>query len=375
MNLAIDMIGTKLGSGTKTYNLNFCKNIIKTKLNEKIFIFITKDYLNNLPLNENEKIVYIVKSKILTNIFFRVIWMQFFFPFELKKFKINHLYSPMNMAPIFLKLFKIKLTLALHSNLPWVYFSKMPGNFFRNILTKYLMEASIRVCDVLIVDSEFAKIEIMKLLNINEKKVFVVYLGIDEKYLDINKNEYLIDNFTYDKYIISVASCVRYHNIINLLKGFKLLDEKENIGLKFVLVLQILDKTYFKEIKKFISKNFTKDQIILFHNLDNKYLINLYKKANFYIFSSYCEVFGLTSLEAMSQGCPVLISNKSALPEINKDAAEYFDPDDINQTASAMRMILFDKDLRINLIKKGNEHFKKFNWFKTVNQTIKILNI
>lgn len=375
MTIAIDMIGTKLGSGTKSYNLNFCKNLNKMKLKEKIFIFITKDYFNSLTINKNENIVFIIKSKVLTNIFFRIIWMQFFLPFELKKLKINHLFSPMNMAPICLKFFGIKLTLSLHSNLPWVYFSKMPGNFIRNILTKYLMEISIHACDVLITDSEFAKIEIVKLLNIDEKKVFVVYMGIDEKYLDLNKSKYLIDNFIYDNYIISVASCVRYHNILNLLKAFKLFNEKHNINLKFVLVTQILDKTYFKEIEKFISLNFKEDQIILFHNLDNNYFANLYQKANFYIFSSYCETFGLTSLEAMSQGCPVLISNRSALPEINKDAAEYFDPDNINQIVSGMDKILFNQDLKTNLVKKGNKHFKKFDWFKTVNKIIEILNI
>jgi glycosyltransferase involved in cell wall biosynthesis len=375
MTVAIDMIGTKLGSGTKTYNLNFCKTINKKELKEKLFIFITKDYLDNLSLNENKNIKYIVKSKILGNIFFRVIWMQFFLPFELKRLNVVHLYSPMNMAPIFLRFFKIKLTLALHSNLPWVYFSKMPGNFIRNILTKYLMEISVYASDVLIVDSEFAKIEIVKLLNIKKKEIFVVYLGIDGKYLDSVNNNNFIDDFIYQNYIISVASCVKYHNIINLLRAYKLLKEKYNFDLKFVLVLQILDKNYYSEIKDFISKNFKIGQIFLFHNLDSNYLPNLYRNANFYVFSSYCEVFGLTSLEAMSQGCPVLISHKSALPEINKDAAEYFDPDDIDQIAAGMNKILCNDNIKKNLIKKGNEHFKNFNWFHTVNETIKVLDI
>ena len=117
-----------------------------------------------------------------------------------------------------------------------------------------------------------------------------------------------------------MLSCVRYHNIINLLKGFKLLQKENNLNLKFVFALQILDKKYFNEIKKFVETNFDKDEIIFLHNLNNKFLVNLYKNAKFYIFSSYCEVFGLTSLEAMSQGCPVIISNRSALMEINSDA-------------------------------------------------------
>ena len=375
MTLAIDMIGTRLGSGTKTYNLNFCEYVNSQNINNKIYIFITKDYLKSINSNLNPKIIYIIKSTILTNIFFRILWMQFVLPFELKNLKIEKLYAPMNMGPVFLKLFNIKLILGLHSNLPWVYFSKMPGNFFRNIFTKFLMEISISACDTLIVDSKFAKNEIINLLKIKESKVFAVHLGIDKKYLNLNDNEYYLDNFEYKNYIISVLSCVKYHNIINLLKAFKLLKKDKNIDLKFVFVLQILDKKYFSMINDFILSNFKKHEIIFFHNLDNKYLVNLYRRANFYIFSSYCEVFGLTSLEAMSQRCPVLISNRSALPEINGKAAEYFDPDNKNQIKESMKKILSDEDYKNDIVAKGSIHFRKFSWEKTVEKTIKILNI
>ena len=69
--------------------------------------------------------------------------------------QINH--------PIFrecLKYFKIKTILALHSNLPWVYFNLMPGNIVRNFFTKKIMEISIKNCETLIVNSYFAKNEI-----------------------------------------------------------------------------------------------------------------------------------------------------------------------------------------------------------------------
>ena len=144
MTLAIDMIGTPLGSGTRTYNLNFCNYVSNNSIKEDIYIFITKDYLKDIKISENSKIKFIVKSHIYTNIFLRIFWMQFLFPFELKKLKVTQLFSPMNMSPLILRVLNIKLTLALHSNLPWVYFDMMPGNLIRNIITKYLMQFSVK---------------------------------------------------------------------------------------------------------------------------------------------------------------------------------------------------------------------------------------
>ncbi len=374
MTIAIDMVATNLGSGTKTYNLNFCEYINKYSFKEKIFIFITKDYLQNLNLKNNPNINYIIKSSFLKNIFFRIIWMQLILPFELKLLKVNLLFSPMNMGPLFLKFFNIKFVLAVHSNLPWVYFSKMPGNIFRNYLTKLLMEFSVKACDKLIVDSNFAKDEITNLLKIKKNKIFPIYLGIDKKYLENSENNFYIKSFDYDNYILSVLSCVKYHNILNLLKSFKLLKTEKNIKLRFIFVLQILDKKYFNEIIKFVESNFNKNEVIFFHNLDNKYLINLYKRAKLYIFSSYCEVFGLTSLEAMSQGCPVLISNRSALPEINLDAADYFDPDNEQEIKNKIYKMIHDTSHKNEILKKADTHFKKFSWDKTVSETIKILS-
>ena len=91
--------------------------------------------------------------------------------------------------------------------------------------------------------------------------------------------------------------------------------------------MQILDKKYFSEIKKYIEDNFLESKIAIYSNLDGNELPSLYKFSQVYVFTSYCEVFGLTSLEAMSQGTPVVISNRSALPEINGKSALYFDPD------------------------------------------------
>ena len=375
MKIAIDFVGTNLGSGTKTYNINFCKELEKTNTNKEYLIFVTKNYYDEIKqFKKNPKIKYKIKSNILSKILLRLFWMQFIFPFELKFAGIKKLYSPMNFSPLLLKYFQIKVVLALHSNLPWVYFNLMPGNFMRNFFTKKIMEYSIYNCQTLITDSFFAKNEISKILKINKDKIATIYLGINDSYLLQNEENNFVKNFDYkQKYILSVLSCVRYHNIIKLLKGFKIYLDENNEKIKFVLVLQVLDKNYFKEINNYIQSNFKNNEIILFDSIESKYLFGLYKNAELYLFSSYCEVFGLTSLEAMSQGCPVLISNNSSLPEINADACIYFNPDNENEIKEKINKILNDQNLKNDLIKKGIGHVKNFTWKKNLIDTLSII--
>jgi glycosyltransferase involved in cell wall biosynthesis len=376
MTIAIDFVGTNLGSGTKTYNINFCNELSSLDLTQNIKIFICKNYLKELSreINENNQIEYVIKPNFLSIALLRLLWMQFVFPFQLKLMGVKKLYSPMNFSPLIAKFLNIKVILCLHSNLPWVYFDLMPGNLVRNFITRKMMELSIKSCDLLIVDSHFAKKEIIEILKLDLKKIEVVYLNINNKYFSLIDNKKLIKNFNYEsKYILSVMSCVRYHNIINLLKAYRKLTSDLDFDIKLVLVLQILDKNYFLEIEKFIKSNFTENQIVIFSNLSSDNLPNLYRYAELYVFTSYCEVFGLTSLEAMSQKTPVVISNKSSLPEINGNAAIYFDPDDVSEIANSLKMTLIDNSLKQKLIEEGIAQLKKYNSKDNIKKTIRII--
>ena len=168
-------------------------------------------------------------------------------------------------------------------------------------------------------------------------------------------------------------SCVKYHNVINLLKSFKLLIHEIGFDLKLVLVIQILDKNYFLKVSQFINNNFLNNQIIIFSNLNINQLPTLYKSSQLYVFSSYCEVFGLTSLEAMSQKTPVVISRRSALPEVNGKAAAYFDPDNVGELKNLLKKVLLNKKLRRTMIEKGTRRLKKFDARANVKKTIEII--
>jgi len=99
-------------------------------------------------------------------------------------------------------------------------------------------------------------------------------------------------------------------------------------------------------------------------------LPKIYQNAEGFLFPSWYEGFGLPVLEAMSQGCPVICSDRSSLPEVGGDAVLYIDPTSPRTIADAMRQIETEPDLRAKLIYAGLAQAAKFSWEKAARQTL-----
>jgi len=79
------------------------------------------------------------------------------------------------------------------------------------------------------------------------------------------------------------------------------------------------------------------------------------------VYPSTYEGFGLPLAEAMAVGCPVIASNRTALPEVLGDAGIILDPDDVDGWADAMLRLLADEGLRAELIAAGRERVRSFS--------------
>ena len=77
----------------------------------------------------------------------------------------------------------------------------------------------------------------------------------------------------------------------------------------------------------------------------------------------------------MAYECNVLISNTSSLPEINKDAADYFDPDNIENIKQKIKINLEDKSHINKLKKNAKKRIEIFSWKNTVNETLDIIKM
>ena len=106
---------------------------------------------------------------------------------------------------------------------------------------------------------------------------------------------------------------------------------------------------------------------------DVEKLCSYYQQALAFVFPSHYESFGLPPIEAMACGCPVIVSNRAALPEICGNASVYCDPDDPEDIAQKIRQVLEDKKLRSEAVTKGYARIKSFNWERSARQVLDMI--
>ncbi len=98
----------------------------------------------------------------------------------------------------------------------------------------------------------------------------------------------------------------------------------------------------------------------------------LYRQADYLVNPSLWESFSLPLVEAMACGAPVLCSNRTALPEIAGDAAEYFDPDNRGELVRWLQRFATDGELKARLRQKGFNRAREFSWDATAEQTVAV---
>ena len=285
------------------------------------------------------------------------LWEQIDLPKYLKDHNNPLLVNLANSAPLLYK----NQVMTVHD----LSFLREPKWFSKKFYYyyKFLIPTAAKSSLKIITGSKFSKNEITKLLKIPEKKIYVVYHGVSERFNPIEKS----DN-KHNNYLLAVSSLDPRKNLKNLILAFNKLNLKDA-----KLIIAGAESKVFAGntgIKKLIHSN---NNIITTGHINDGELIGLYKNAISFIYPSFYEGFGLPPLEAMACGCPVVVSNAASLPEVCKDAAYYIDPYHIESMAKGIYEVATNEALKQSLIKKGFERAKMFNWEKSAQELLEIL--
>ena len=209
-------------------------------------------------------------------------------------------------------------------------------------------------------------------LNIPSSKVEVVYLPVDHtifRPLDDDivqkvKAKYGIKS----RYILHVSALSKKKNPEILLLSFYIV-RKRIRDLILVIVGSGWNNRY---IQKLIDKFNLQDRVKILGWAPTEDLVVLYNGAELLLFPSLHETFGFPLVEAMACGCPVVASNAYAIPEVVGDAAILCDPYDYECFAESVLNLLQDSSLREEMVRKGLQRAKKFNWDEHVEKVLDI---
>ena len=165
---------------------------------------------------------------------------------------------------------------------------------------------SLNNSDHIICISYKTKIDLMEIYKIPEEKISVIHLAYTKF------NNFKKDKIINEPYLLFVGSRKRYKNFFTFLKGFSL---SNSLKKDFKIVCFGGGNFDNKELQMINELGLNVENIIQIEG-DDRILSNLYKNAVSFIFPSLYEGFGLPIIEAMSYGCPVILSSIAIFKEI-----------------------------------------------------------
>ncbi len=172
-------------------------------------------------------------------------------------------------------------------------------------------------------------------------------------------------------YIVSVSSLLPRKNFHTLIQAFNKV--KRLIPHQLVIVGGEANKKYATYLKSLVLELELEDRVIFKGFVEPNELAALYKYADFAVYQSKYEGFGIPILEAYSYNCPVIVSTSSSLPEVAADAGLYFDPDNTDDLAQQILSLATDKNLKSAILQKSKNRLDSYSWSKTAQKVINII--
>jgi glycosyltransferase involved in cell wall biosynthesis len=215
------------------------------------------------------------------------------------------------------------------------------------------------------------------LLNVKESKIEVVPNGVDHSaFYPRPRNEesvVLIQPFSFRRPYILYASRLDHpvKNHVKLIEAFGIFKERTRYPHR--LVLAGGDSNQAETVKGAAAASKYRTDIFFTGHFPSSSLPELYSGADFVVFPSMYEGFGLGILEAMASGVPVACARAASLPEAAGHAALYFDPRDAEDMADRMVNLTTNRDLARELRQKGLERAKAFSWDGCIKKTLALI--
>lgn len=356
-------------AGLGRYVMRLVEETLRLDKKNDYVLFLNKDHADQF---KNRKHVRVVT----TNIPIYSVAEQTLLPFVFSKEKLDLLHVPHFNAPLF---YDGKMVLTVHDLIKhdskgpetttrhrWLYLIKRFG-----YLT--LTSAIASRVDHILVPSSFVKEDVAKRLHVPLEKITVTYEAasgsIKEVSLSDNEKIELLNKYHLAQpFVVYTGSVYPHKNVDVLVQAIEKHNQRKEVDLQLALVCS--RSVFWERLNKKITEKNLQNWVKLLGFIEDEDVSKLYSLALALVHPSKMEGFGLTGLEAMSVGLPVISSNASCLPEVYGDAALYFNPNDVDDLVNCLETYIKDQSLRDEMATKGYLQARKYSWTQMAKETL-----
>ncbi|MBI3313817.1 MAG: glycosyltransferase family 4 protein [Candidatus Omnitrophica bacterium] len=267
---------------------------------------------------------------------------------------------------------RAKLVLTIHDLIHWI-FRKEFFNPLQGFYAENMMRHALKSADHVIAVSNKTRDDLINHFDADPENISVIYEAVSDSFHEVDDLavEEVRKKFGLpEEFFLYVGSLKPHKNILPSVRLFKKLHQSRELRSALVLVGK-KDRKYPSGYEELAALK-TGDGIIHLDHVSFPDLIGLYNGAMSLVHPSFYEGFGLTILEAMACGCPVIAARAASIPEVAGDGAYLIDPYSQHELREALIRFENAPTLRDDLRRKGKRQVQNFSWQKAASQTLEV---
>jgi glycosyltransferase involved in cell wall biosynthesis len=301
----------------------------------------------------------------------KMLWEQRAFPSAARRIQANLMHIPYFAPP--LRGYHIPTIVTIHD----VISQRLPeyrASMGLRAYSQFVARAAHRA-DTIIAVSNHCKRDIIETLHISPERIHVTYEAPDPRLAPASApaQEELRQRLGLSgPFVLNIGGLDMRKNISTLLHAFtEVVRQLDDARLRLFITgnpTKLGASLLFPDWRPLADKLGIGDRIICAPVAEED-LATLYSAADCFAFPSLYEGFGLTPLEAMACGAPVVCANATSLPEVVGDAALLVDPLDIRALSAAIVRVLTSPQTAAELRARGLARARSFTWERTAAET------
>lgn len=206
--------------------------------------------------------------------------------------------------------------------------------------------------------SAFSKRELVDRLGLEAEKIGVVYNAV--------RPTDILPKSETERYLLAVGSLVPRKNIKRLLEAYCSIEQPD-------YDLYIVGGMHAIYANAELSAYADRKGVRFLGYVSGEELTRLYRNATAYTNPSLYEGFGIPLVEAMTQECPLVVSDIPAFHEVCGDAALYYNPLSVDDIREKINHIMQDAPMRRQLANEGTKQASRFSWKQSAMEIKKII--